>query len=96
MNQIRSISPVSDADAARLVSRDALADLAGQIVATPVLDKPARWAASSVSPFRPRFEFEEDSTSSTIKDCAGCAATSSRRILRTGPGTGPCARHPGG
>jgi hypothetical protein len=46
MNQIRCISPVSDADAARLVSRDALADLAGQIVATPVLDKPARRAAS--------------------------------------------------
>ena len=46
MNQIRSISPVSDADAARLVNRDALADLAGQIVATPVLDKPARRAAS--------------------------------------------------
>jgi hypothetical protein len=46
MNQIRSISPVSDAEAARLLSRDALADLAGQIVATPVLDKPARRAAS--------------------------------------------------
>ncbi len=46
MNKIRRISPVSDADAARLVSGDALADLAGQIVATPVLDKPARRAAS--------------------------------------------------
>jgi hypothetical protein len=53
MNQIRSISPVSDADAARLVSRDALADLAGQIVATSVLDKPARRAASPRSPSGP-------------------------------------------
>ncbi len=38
--------PVSDADAARLVSRDALAEVAEQIVATPVLDNPARRAAS--------------------------------------------------
>jgi hypothetical protein len=46
MSQVRSISPVSDADAARLVSREALADLAGQIVATPVLDRSVRRAAS--------------------------------------------------
>jgi hypothetical protein len=49
MNQIRRISPVSDADAARLVSGDAFADLAGQIVATPVLDEPLRRAASTWS-----------------------------------------------
>jgi hypothetical protein len=55
MNQIRQISPVSDADAARLVSGDAFADLAGQIVATPVLEEPARRAAAprAASP-RPR------------------------------------------
>jgi len=41
MNQIRQISPVSDADAARMVSPDAFADLAAQIVATPVFE-PAR------------------------------------------------------
>jgi hypothetical protein len=46
MNQIRRISPVSDAEAACLVSRDALADLARQIVATPVRDQPARRAVS--------------------------------------------------
>jgi hypothetical protein len=46
MNQIRRISPVSDADAARLVSGDAFADLAGQIVATPVLEHSARRAGS--------------------------------------------------
>ena len=46
MNQIRSVAPVSDDDAARLLSRDALADLAGQIVATPVVKKSARRATS--------------------------------------------------
>ena len=46
MNQIRRISPVSDADAARLVSGEAFADLAGQIVATPVLERSARRSAS--------------------------------------------------
>jgi hypothetical protein len=46
MNQIRRISPVSDADAARLVSGDAFADLAGQIVATPVLEHSAGRAGS--------------------------------------------------
>jgi hypothetical protein len=35
VNQIRSIAPISDADAARLVSDAALADLAGQITMTP-------------------------------------------------------------
>ena len=35
MNQIRSIAPISDADAARMVSDAALADLAGQIIMTP-------------------------------------------------------------
>jgi hypothetical protein len=53
MNQIRRISPVSDADAARLVSGDAFADLAGQIVAAPVLEQPARRAAASRA-FAPR------------------------------------------
>jgi hypothetical protein len=50
MNQIRRISPVSDADAARMMRGDALAglaDLAGQIVATPVLEQPAPLAAAS-------------------------------------------------
>jgi len=46
MNQIRRISPVSDADAARLVSGDAFADLAGQIVATPVPEHSAHRSAS--------------------------------------------------
>jgi hypothetical protein len=46
MNQIRRISAVSDADAARLVSRDAFADLAGQIVATEVIEQSARRSAS--------------------------------------------------
>jgi len=47
MNQIRRISPISDADAVRLVSGDAFADLAAQIVATPVLaEEPGRRAAS--------------------------------------------------
>jgi hypothetical protein len=52
MNQIRRISPVSDADAARLVSGDALADLASQIVATPVPEQSAGRSASprSTSP----------------------------------------------
>ena len=45
MNQIRRISPVSDADAARMVRGDALADLAGQIVATPVPEQSGRPAA---------------------------------------------------
>jgi hypothetical protein len=53
MNQIRRISPVSDADAARLVSGDAFADLAGQIVATPVLEQPARRRASARAASRP-------------------------------------------
>lgn len=35
MNKIRSIAPISDAGAARLVSGAALADLAGQITTTP-------------------------------------------------------------
>jgi hypothetical protein len=35
MNQIRSIAPISDADAARLVSDAAVADLAEQITMTP-------------------------------------------------------------
>ena len=35
MNQIQRIAPISDADAARLVSDTALADLAGQITMTP-------------------------------------------------------------
>jgi hypothetical protein len=35
VNQIRRISPVTDADAARVVSSDALADLAEQITMTP-------------------------------------------------------------
>jgi hypothetical protein len=35
VNQIRRIAPISDADAARLVSDAALADLAGQITMTP-------------------------------------------------------------
>jgi hypothetical protein len=57
MNQIRRISPVSDADAARLVSGDAFADLAGQIVATPVLEQPALRAAAPrmASPRRRRW-----------------------------------------
>jgi hypothetical protein len=42
MNQISRISPVSDADAARLVSGEAFADLAAQIVATSVMEQPAR------------------------------------------------------
>ena len=45
MNQIRRISPVSDADAARLVSDDVLADLAGQITAAPLEAAAARRAA---------------------------------------------------
>jgi hypothetical protein len=57
MNQIRRISPVSDADAARLVNGDAFADLAGQIVATSVLEQPARRAAArrAASPRRRRW-----------------------------------------
>ena len=35
MNQIQRIAPISDADAARLISDTALADLAGQITMTP-------------------------------------------------------------
>jgi hypothetical protein len=57
MNQIRRISPVSDAEAARLVSRTALADLAAQIVDTPVLDKPAQravWPRVASGPARKR------------------------------------------
>jgi hypothetical protein len=52
MNQISRISPVSDEDAARLVSGDAFADLAGQIVATGVPQRSARRPASprTVSP----------------------------------------------
>ena len=46
MNQIRQISPVSDADAGRMVSPDAFADLAAQIVATPVLEQSGRQGAS--------------------------------------------------
>ena len=53
MTQIRSVSPVSDAEAARLVSRDALADLAGQIVTTPIVSKPARRAPFRPASFRP-------------------------------------------
>ncbi len=45
MNQISRISPISDADAVRLVSGDAFADLAGQIVATPARGEPGRRAA---------------------------------------------------
>lgn len=40
MNQLTRISPISDADAARTVRPSTLADLAGQITATPVPDKP--------------------------------------------------------
>jgi hypothetical protein len=45
MNQIRRIAPISDADAARLVSGDALADLGRQIVATHVPEHSARRSA---------------------------------------------------
>jgi hypothetical protein len=45
VNQIRRISPVSDADAARMVSGDVLADLAEQIMATPVEAAAAHRAA---------------------------------------------------
>ena len=41
MNQLSSISPISDADAARTVQASTLADLAGQIVATPLPSEPA-------------------------------------------------------
>ena len=47
MNQIRHISPVSDAEAARLASGEVFADLARQIVATPVLEQSARRSASA-------------------------------------------------
>jgi hypothetical protein len=41
VNEIRSIAPISDADAARMVSDAALADLAGQITMTPARPAPA-------------------------------------------------------
>jgi hypothetical protein len=47
MNQIRSITPVSDAQAARMATDGALADLARQIVATPVPAERSHPAASS-------------------------------------------------
>jgi hypothetical protein len=46
MNQIRHISPVSDAEAVRLASGEAFADLARQIAATPVLERSARRSAA--------------------------------------------------
>jgi hypothetical protein len=47
MNPVSRISPVSDAEAARLVSADALADLAGQIMATADRQTSARETAAS-------------------------------------------------
>ncbi len=46
MNQVSRISRVSDADAARMVSADAFADLAGQIAATPLPEHSAHRPAS--------------------------------------------------
>ena len=51
MNQIRRIAAISDADAARLVGGDALAELGRQIVATGVPEHSARRSAFSRSAF---------------------------------------------
>jgi len=59
MNQVSRISPVSDTDAARLVSGDVFADLAGQIVATGVPERSALRPAShrTMSPRARRWLF---------------------------------------
>jgi hypothetical protein len=78
MNQIRRISPVSDADAARMASGDALADLAGRIVATAVLEQPARrpGAPRAASP-RARRRF-------LAAPVAGVAAVAAAAIVAAG------------